>query len=181
MNQPLNTGSFLSSLEAHDAKPLIFEYAGTRIQPGYHVTEVKRHHVSSLDCGANPETWSETVVQLMDVPGKPGDGFMTARKFRAILQKVHSRLPLEMDAPLTFECGDPDAPIGLFTAPSLTLEDHAVLVRLEPKRASCKPQDRWFEANSNRLISLETASVTSACCAPVTTSSVTAASGKGCC
>jgi hypothetical protein len=191
MNQPMNTNTFLSSLEAHAEKPLIFEYAGNRIQPGYHVTEVKRIRIESLDCGANPEGWTETVVQLWDVPGTPGEGFMTAGKFRAIIQKVHSRLPLELNAPLVFELGDTEAPMMLFSAPDLQPEADRVLVRLERKRASCKPNDRWLleahasETPSNQLISLETVNANSGCCTPSTASNLVTSNArgasKGCC
>ena len=191
MNQPMNTKTFLSRLEQHNDRPLIFEYDGTRIQPGYHVTEVKRVRVESLDCGANPEGWTETVVQLWDVPGKPGEGFMTAGKFRAILEKVHSRLPLELDAPLMFEYGDTKAAIRLLTAPDVQPEGDHVLVRLEPKRASCKPNDRWlqehgFDSSSSQpidleTISLETVSANSGCCTPNASSNLVAGSSKGCC
>jgi hypothetical protein len=186
MNQPMNTNTFLSSLETHAEKPLIFEYAGNRIQPGYHVTEVKRSHIESLDCGANPEGWFETIVQLWDVPGKPDAQPMTAGKFHTIIKKVHARLPLDPDAPLIFECGTPNAPMMLFTAPEPQLENDTVLIRLQPKRASCKPSDRWLqqhdpETHPNQIISLESVSESSACCALETSSNFAANASKSCC
>ncbi len=54
-------------LDAHaptpDA-PLVFHYDGRPVKAGYHVTKVKAGQFSALDCGANPEAWSEIFVQL---------------------------------------------------------------------------------------------------------------------
>lgn len=137
---------FISSLRPHADKPLVFEYGGRRIQAGYHVTEIKAASFQSVDCGANPEQWNETVVQLWDVPGREGETFMTARKFLAIWDKVAARVPLDRGATLVFECGDDASPALRYTAEGLRADGDALVVSLAPVRASCKPRDRWYDA-----------------------------------
>jgi hypothetical protein len=109
------------------------------------VTEVKNGRFVSLDCGANPETWTETYVQVWDVPGEPE--MMTVGKFLAIMDKVARDVGLDPASRLTFECGDDVGVIGLYAVDAVTLESDRVLVSLGPRYASCKPRDRWFEAN----------------------------------
>ncbi|TCN21269.1 hypothetical protein EV184_12645 [Sinorhizobium americanum] len=82
-------GFLLERLKKSAAKPLVFEYDGKAVRPGYHATEVKAGHFSALDCGANPEAWSEIFIQLWDVDGGERT-HMTAGKFSAIVRKVWS-------------------------------------------------------------------------------------------
>ena len=63
----LKIGELLASIDGHGEKPLVFFYEGRPVKAGYHVTEVKAGHFSALDCGANPEAWSEIFIQLWDV------------------------------------------------------------------------------------------------------------------
>ena len=170
----MNTHSFVSSLEAHANKPLVFDYSGGRIGAGYHVTEVMASRVRGLDCGSNPEAWSETIVQLWDVAGAPDGTHMTAGKFVGIVSKVASQLGLEDDARLVFECGTSTGPAAHYTLDHIRLEGDQVVAQLEPKRVSCKPQDR--ATLSAGLTMLEVSSG-EGCCTPASASS----SGTTCC
>ncbi len=55
----ITLGHLLDSLALAPEAPLVFFYGGQTVKPGYHVTEVKAGQFSALDCGANPEAWSE--------------------------------------------------------------------------------------------------------------------------
>src|SRR5687768_571272 len=80
-------GALLDTLRPHPEKQLVFVYGGREVLPGYHVTEVKSGQFESLDCGATPEAWRETFIQLWDVPGDDRT-HMAAGKFLAIMRKV---------------------------------------------------------------------------------------------
>ncbi|MGL4528702.1 MAG: DUF6428 family protein, partial [Aestuariivirga sp.] len=103
-----------AALQPHAELPLVFIYDDRRIAPGYHVTEVKVARLSSLDCGANPESWSETVIQLWDVNATARAHMKTA-KFLGILEQVERRVALDADGLLVFECGDSARPMQVFT------------------------------------------------------------------
>jgi hypothetical protein len=157
----ISLGSLLEKLARAAEKPLVFEYDGMSVRPGYHVTEVKAGQFSALDCGANPEAWSEIFVQLWDVDD--GDRrHMTAGKFSAIVRKVSEHVSLDGSAKLTFEVSDGVKPMQLYCANAPVEADDILRVRLSPRPASCKPRDRWLA---------EQAAVT--CCAPE--------AGKKCC
>ncbi len=67
----------LDTLAGAKDVPLVFHYDGHPVKAGFYVTEVEAGHFSALDCGANPEAWSEIFVQLWDIdnddrPHMPG-------------------------------------------------------------------------------------------------------------
>jgi Family of unknown function (DUF6428) len=144
----------LATLARNAGKPLIFRYEGRDVLPGYHVTEVKAGAFQALDCGANPESWHETFVQLWDVPPEDGRGHMAAGKFLAIIRKVADAVPFDPAAKLTFEVSDGRRAMQLYCATAVATGDDAVRVELMARPASCKPRDRWL------------AQQTTACCAP---------------
>jgi hypothetical protein len=86
-SEDISLGFLLDTLAGAKDVHLVFHYDGHPVKAGYHVTEVKAGHFSALDCGANPEAWSEIFVQLWDIdeddrPHMPGG------KFSAIICKA---------------------------------------------------------------------------------------------
>ena len=63
----LSMGALRKLVAGHASKALVFQYEGRSIRSGYHITEVKSGSFVALDCGANPESWHELFVQLLDV------------------------------------------------------------------------------------------------------------------
>lgn len=140
-----STEAMLAALAAHGEKSLVFVYDGREVLPGYHVTEVKAGSFVSLDCGANPESWRETFIQLWDVQAEQGRGFMPVGKFLAIIKKVADKVAFNGDARLTFEVSDGQSAMQMFALSSVEVDVHAVRLTLRPRPASCKPRDRWLE------------------------------------
>ncbi|SFU21142.1 DUF6428 family protein [Mesorhizobium sp. YR577] len=139
----ITIGKLLDFLGDHKDKLLVFSYGGQTMRPGYHVTEVKAGAFAALDCGANPESWTEIFIQLWDV--EEGERtHMPSGKFTAIIRKVTEHLSLDMGAKLTFEVSDGIAPIQLHQASMPAVVNGEVHVELSPRTASCKPRDRWL-------------------------------------
>lgn len=86
-SEDISLGLLLDTLAGAKDLPLVFHYDGRPVKAGYHVTEVKAGHFSALDCGANPEAWSEIFVQLWDID-EDGRTHMPGGKFSAIIRKV---------------------------------------------------------------------------------------------
>lgn len=144
----LTMRALLDALRHTPKKALVFVVDERAIRPGYHVTEVKFGRFEALDCGANPEAWSETFIQLWDVD-EPPHLHMPAGKFFAIIDKVAQRFPFDADTRLTFEFSDGVEAIRLLQAVDLREEGDRVTVTLGNRAASCKPRDRWLaEQNS---------------------------------
>lgn len=153
----VSAGTFLERLRDHGGKALIFSYGGREIAAGYHVTEVKAAQFGSLDCGANPETWRETIIQLWDVD-EPGRTHMPVAKFFAIMCKVTEQVAFDPAARLTFEVSDSSSPMQIFGLGEIGIDATAVRVSLTPRPASCKPRDRWLEQQA----------APQSCCGPAT-------------
>lgn len=67
----MTTQDFLTALEPHEDKPLIFD-VGKRVNAGYHVTEIKASAVHTMDCGGQSNQWFETTLQVW-APEQPHD------------------------------------------------------------------------------------------------------------
>jgi hypothetical protein len=149
----------------HAGLPLVFEYGGRAVQPGYHVTEVKSGSFSALDCGANPESWREAFIQLWDV--NEDRAHMPTGKFLSIIGKVLDEVDIDQDTRLTFEVSDGVRPIELHRALAVEPGDNAVRVVLGNQPASCKPRDRWLrEAGAEAQPCGESDAKAQGCCGP---------------
>lgn len=153
----ITLGDLLSRIAQSPDLPLVFTYEGREIKGGYHVTEVKAGQFSALDCGANPEAWSEIFVQLWDID-EDGRSHMSGGKFAAIIRKVSEHVGLGGSAKLTFEVSDGVAPMQLFCAHAPLEANGALKVALVARAASCKPRDRW--------LAQQTEVTEKSCCAP---------------
>lgn len=148
LSNDVDLGTLLAALDADAAKPLVFRYDGRHVKPGYHVTEVKSGRFDALDCGANPESWTEIFIQLWDID-EDQRTHMPSGKFAAIIRKVSEHVGLPMSARLTFEVSDGIAPMSLYCAATPRVDTDVVTVELAPRQASCKPRDRWLEKQTS--------------------------------
>jgi hypothetical protein len=115
---------------------------------------------------------------------------MTAGKSLSIFDKVASKVGLEAGTGLVVEYGDDVSPAVRGTVESVEVEGGAVVVRLEPKRASCKPRDRRYESLGATPPVLAPTASSSSCCGAVATAALVTLqaepdvapwSGGGCC
>ena len=150
--EEFSSASLLGQIEPHSEKALIFSYEGKDVLPSYHVTEVKTGSFKALDCGANPESWSETFIQLWDI-AEENRGHMSAGRFLAIIRKVDQAVGFDTQAKLTFEVSDGVRPMQIYRAERMEVCNAAVRVYLSARPSSCKPRDRWLEQQQS-------------CCAP---------------
>lgn len=164
----VTTRDFITSLQPHADKRLAFEHAGRRIRPGYHVTEIKAASFRSLDCGARPQRWEETIVQLWDVADEPEQGYMRVRKFLGIWRKVDDTVGLNGEAEIKFEWGDAVNPAVSYALGGLREEGDLLVALLEPVRATCKPRDEWWLSKTPVSGAAHTQPA-NACCAPTPT------------
>jgi hypothetical protein len=159
----ISLGHLLDVLSVAPDAPLVFSYDGSPVRPGYHVTEVKAGMFSALDCGANPEAWSEIFVQLWDID-EDDRTHMPAGKFAAIIRKVADHVRLEPTAKLTFEVSDGVRPMALYCAAAPRLVAGSFEVSLSARPASCKPRDRWLAEEQAKSSCCVPAINASACC-----------------
>lgn len=64
---------FADALERRPGAALVFEFPHGRIRPGYHITELLSASIRSVDCGGDPSSWHEGVLQLLEPAGGEGE------------------------------------------------------------------------------------------------------------
>ncbi|MEL7346514.1 MAG: DUF6428 family protein [Pseudomonadota bacterium] len=116
--------------------PLVFSTEEGPIGRGYHVTELKRAAITSVDCGGRTDAWSETILQLLD--GQGAD-YMTAGKFAAILGRSVELVDGLGAGALRVEFAHGNAGMRTFDPAAPEMVDGAVSLRLRAIHAQCKP------------------------------------------
>lgn len=139
----MNTSEFLSLLQEHKDKSLVFEYQPGKVVPAnYHITEVKNISIESVDCGAQTDSWKETIVQLWESPSEIGKTeFMSAYKALGILNKVDKMRMMDRDAELKIEYSNDQ-----FNTAQLFIDDHSwnqekLILKLSIKKTDCKAKE----------------------------------------
>lgn len=124
-------------LAVPEDKPVVFSTDEGDVPGGYHLTELKHARVTSLDCAAQTEVWTELHVQLLD---GSGGAHMTAGRLRAILEKSVAHLPEASMAEILIEYAPGNKGLRLFELGlSKGPQDARLVMRLNERHAVCKP------------------------------------------
>lgn len=139
----MKTQEFLDILKNNQDKSLLFEYApGQLVGAHYHITEVKHLKIDAVDCGANTDTWNETIIQLWESPSEIGKTeYMTAYKALGILNKVGTMKPYDLNSEVKIEYGN-----SLFHTAHLFIDDYEIhgtnlLLKLVVTKTDCKAKE----------------------------------------
>ena len=136
----MKTQEFLSLLQAHQDKALIFEYnPGKLVGANYHITEVKHVMIDSIDCGANSDSWNETIIQLWESPLELlKTQYLSVNKATGILNKVAGMRAFDPASEIKIEYGNKN-----FHTTQLFIGDHKtqgsrLVISLETTKTDCK-------------------------------------------
>ncbi len=153
--------SFTAQFEAAPAKSLRFTVDGQQLVPNdFHVTEIKKVSIESLDCGGGASAWEELVIQLWSPRGDDTPEPMTVGKFASILAKADA-LPLLDGEHVRFEYAPVGQPAVQYALSRINAEGDALEVELIAPYVACKPIER---GQMSELSVIGEA----ACCAPST-------------
>ena len=155
----MKTNEFLSILETHREKSLLFEYQqGNFVDANYHITEVKNIQIEAVDCGARSDSWKETLIQLWESPDeKDTASYMTAYKALGILKKVNKMRPMEQEAELKFEYGNKNFHTAQLFVNDYAWNERQIIVKLAVEKTTCK-------ARESCGVPMEAQEVTQSCC-----------------
>ena len=151
----MNTSSFLAGLRASSHLPLVFRAGRKEVNPGYHLTEVKRVSYETMDCGAMTHRWSESQFEIWAptlVTLGAGRGHMPAAKFLQIVDRVDAELPLNREATARILASFDGQPAALSHIDGMFARDGTLGIELSGDRTRCKAAERKL------------ASVTGGCC-----------------
>lgn len=135
-------------------------YGGRELLAGFHITEVKRQRVESIDCGSRHDGWAETVIQLLDIDGQPEDR-MSASKFHGILLKAGVALG---KGPIIVEVGRPGEAMQLYDLADVIEEPERVRLDVNPRQAVCKPAFTMLDIQAASRCCSGQAAAGSSCC-----------------
>lgn len=158
----MKTSELFDILKQYQGKSLLFEYKPDAIVPAnYHITEVKHVNIDSVDCGANSDSWNETVVQLWESPSEIGKTeFMTVYKALSILNKVGRMKPYDMDSELKIEYSNDNFHTAQLFVDDYEISDRYLKLKLAVSKTDCKAKETCGVAETVEVTSEE------ACCSP---------------
>ncbi|NKI30835.1 DUF6428 family protein [Croceivirga thetidis] len=137
------TSEFLSLLEDHKNKSLLFEYQPGQLVPAnYHITEVKNIAIESVDCGAGTDAWKETIIQLWESPSEIGKTeFMSSYKALGILNKVDKMRAMDREAELKIEYSNDQFHTAQLFIDDYTWNNEKLVFKLSIKKTDCKAKE----------------------------------------
>jgi hypothetical protein len=136
----MKTEQFIALLSEHPDKSLIFEYLPNQlVDANYHITEVKHLTVDSVDCGAQTDSWHETIIQLWESPLETyKKDFMSAKKALGILKKVGDMKPYVLDAEVKFEYSNASFHTAQLFVNDFDIQDDKLIIKLAVEKTDCK-------------------------------------------
>lgn len=136
----MTTSEFLNLLQENPERELLLEYQkGQFVPKAYHITEVKKLHFDSVDCGGKEYSEEQTVVQIWVSPLERKRKFMATEKALEIMERVHQIRPLQQDAELLFEYGNKNLLTSNYTVQKVVVEEGRLILKLFVPATSCKP------------------------------------------
>ena len=139
----MKTQEFLSLLESHKDKALLFEYAPEKfVGANYHITEVKHVKIDSVDCGSGTDAWNERIIQLWESPNEKGKrDYMSTFKALGILKKVGQMKPYDMDAEIKFEYSNDTFHTAQLFLNDYSISEKQVILKLGVQQTDCKAKE----------------------------------------
>jgi hypothetical protein len=136
----MNTSTFINTLVNNAGKELQFSLSdGTKVAGDLHITEIQDHHVDSVDCGGNPHSYDETVVQLWINERSGAKAEWSTDKAMKIFDIVGKKLVYKDDAELFIEFGDSNHPTIRYSVNTIDSDSEKVIVDMKVKPTVCKP------------------------------------------
>ncbi len=134
---------FIDTLSKNTEKELLFEYApGLLVGANYHITEVKAIGVESVDCGGQPDSWNETIIQLWESPDELGKkDYMTACKALKILQKVSSVKAFKLESIVKLEYSNANFHTASLDIKDVVEKENQLIFKLHVISTDCKAKE----------------------------------------
>ncbi|WP_214653032.1 DUF6428 family protein [Mucilaginibacter segetis] len=158
--EDLTWGQFKALLLAHPNLHLQFKYAeDALVDASYHITEIKKAPITSVDCGGVINNWTEIIIQLWEPQGKMGGDAMKVEKALSIINLVEKALTLDAEANVKIEFGNSTFYTRQMYPSAIAVHGNDLIVDLRPDVTRCKA--------INRGGSCVTADKGEECCTPV--------------
>jgi len=101
---------------------------------------VKNVTVDSVDCGGNPDSYKQTIVQLWVPKEEKLRKPWTAKKAKSIFEIVDRKTPINQDTEIFFEFGNEEIRTSNFSVENVDLTNKKLTVQLYAQPTVCKPR-----------------------------------------
>ena len=164
----MNTQELFSVLEGNKDKVLHFEYAPNKfVAANYHITEVKHITVDAVDCGAQSDSWKETIVQLWESPLEKGKTeHMSVLKALGILNKVGKMKPYVLESEVKFEYSNASFHTAQLFVADVEVQDNNLIFKLAVEKTDCKAKELCGVPEKVVEFAESVAEKVESCCAP---------------
>ena len=159
----MKTKEFIQLLEKVSSKELLFEFLPKQFaKANYHLTEIKKVHFETIDCGGNPNEWHETQIQIWESPNEIGKiAYMTTDKILAIFKRVNSIKKLDIETELKVEYGNDTFHTSIMKIKSFHETEKQLIIQLFEEKTLCKAPSKTIKNETASCCNTET---TSGCC-----------------
>ncbi|MFD0766968.1 DUF6428 family protein [Mucilaginibacter lutimaris] len=141
--ETLKWNNFKQILQANPQLTLQFQYAEDKwVDASYHITEIKQAPITSVDCGGVMNKWTEVIVQLWEPQDEEKESAMQVSKALSIVNLVEKTLPLDADAMVKIEFGNPQFDTRQMLIKDVVIDDDNLVVDLRPDAVQCKAINR---------------------------------------
>lgn len=139
----MKTQEFFNLLEENKDKSLLFEYKPNElVGANYHITEVKHIAVDSIDCGAQSDSWNETIIQLWESPLEKGKtDYMSVYKASSILKKVGKIKTYDLASEVKFEYSNSNFHTAQLFVNDFEINEGSLIIKLAIEKTDCKAKE----------------------------------------
>jgi hypothetical protein len=135
----MNWIEFKSKLAENTGLHLQFEFAeNEKVNPSFHITEIKQANITAVDCGGKMNAWTEVIVQLWEPNATEIGRSMQVSKAMSIIDMVEKTLPLNPNSIVKIEFGN-----DMFETRQMHPQDFEIIndeinVKLIADKTQCK-------------------------------------------
>ena len=159
----MNWNTFKTTLKQYNTYQLQFEFAENhRIQPSFHITEIKQANITSVDCGGKMSNWTEVIMQLWE-PKTATLDTMKVEKALSIIDLVEQTLLLNTNSPVKIEFGNDTFDTRQMHPHDFVINGNDIIIKLAADKTQCKAIDRG-ESCGTPEPKLKIAEIENGCC-----------------
>ena len=164
----MNWNEFKTQLYENPGLHLQFEFAeNQKVNPTFHITEIKQANITAVDCGGKKNEWTEIIVQLWEPNTKEIKRSMQVSKAIGIIDLVEKTIPLNPNSIVKIEFGNDLFETRQMLPQDFEIINDEIIVKLTADKTQCKAIDRGESCGITKP-KVKISDIQNSCCSPDT-------------
>ena len=135
----MNWNEFKTQLAGNPELHLQFEFAeNQKVNPSFHITEIKQANITAVDCGGKMNAWSEVILQLWEPNSAEIVRPMEVSKATTIINMVEKTLLLNPNSIVKIEFGNDLFETRQMHPQEFEIINDEIIVKLIADKTQCK-------------------------------------------